>query len=362
MALAGTLQDFSLTDIFQLISMGRKTGALHVDNNAQKGIIFFDRGEATHSQLDDLDGDKAVFSIFRWGEGNFAFKADEKAEIRTIKLSVQNLIMEATRQIDEWDLFKKLIPSLETVVRFQSNPPEGSENVSLKPEEWKILSHVNGIRDIQTIVEKSGFSEFQTCKIMYGLLSTGLLEIVELETNEEGKIEKVIKQPIITPSKVNENKKTGGLGGLFKRMFGGPKEEENPITTIGSMAELVNAILDEYETPKGLFGKIHLSEPVVKRLKGLRKKFPVLAAIKEKNGRIDVTELEAKTSSASSSQQDAALALTKLLEYIIKDAKKSFSPRSALQRYQQVFDKVFKGKNLKALKLDRIISRKSFAK
>ena len=44
MALAGTLKDFGLPDIVQLIGLQRKTGTLHLKHEGESVSVIFDNG------------------------------------------------------------------------------------------------------------------------------------------------------------------------------------------------------------------------------------------------------------------------------------------------------------------------------
>ena len=44
MALKGTLKDFSIADIFQLIGQQQKTGSLYITHEEQISHVMFDQG------------------------------------------------------------------------------------------------------------------------------------------------------------------------------------------------------------------------------------------------------------------------------------------------------------------------------
>ena len=65
MALSGTLKDFALSDIFQLIGMQRKTGLLTLESDRETVSVIFEQGMVVHSdstirRLDDLLGSVLV--------------------------------------------------------------------------------------------------------------------------------------------------------------------------------------------------------------------------------------------------------------------------------------------------------------
>ncbi len=57
MSLAGRLEDLSLSDIFQILSVGRKTGTFVVNGTKGTALIVFKNGLIVRAETDDLEGD-----------------------------------------------------------------------------------------------------------------------------------------------------------------------------------------------------------------------------------------------------------------------------------------------------------------
>lgn len=216
MGLEGNLQDFDLSDILQLIQMGKKTGALEVEAGKDAGSIFFNEGAAVHATATDIRGDEAVNRILRWRQGSFAFKADVTTDQHSIKAPLQHLVLEAARQIDEWHDIQKLLPSLDLVLAIEENPAAGTEDIKLEPAEWRVLALVDGMRSINQVIKESHMGDFETCKVLYGLVSSGLLKQVAKPKPVEPPPPAAPKpQPKPEPPKPPEPEKKGMLGGLF---------------------------------------------------------------------------------------------------------------------------------------------------
>ncbi|MDI6740002.1 MAG: DUF4388 domain-containing protein [Candidatus Edwardsbacteria bacterium] len=209
MGLEGNLKDFDLSDILQLIQLGKKTGALVVQAGGEEGTIFFNDGAAVHAKAGDVTGDHAVNRILRWHQGSFAFKPDEATAYRSIQLPIQHLVLDAARQIDEWQDIQRLIPSLDMVLAIEERPPAGTEDIKLQPMEWRVLSLVDGSRPIRAIVKDGHLADFDACKVLYGLLSSGLLKAVQAAKPEPpppAAAPKPAIQPAAPPPKPEEKK------------------------------------------------------------------------------------------------------------------------------------------------------------
>ena len=209
MALQGNLEDFELTDVFQLIQLGQKDGGLRIQSADDVGIVYFKDGIVIHAKTNSIQGETAIDTILSWKKGRFVFNPNEETLERTVNLPIQQVILEAARRIDEMTKIQKLLPSFDVVVNIIEVPHAGVEKIHLKPEEWKILSFVDGARSVKEISSKTSVSEFETARILYGLISSGLLTIVQ-KTETLKPTEKI-------EEKKEDKKEGGGLFGLFKK-------------------------------------------------------------------------------------------------------------------------------------------------
>ena len=220
MGLEGNLKDFDLSDILQLINMGKKTGALDVQGEADSGMIYFNEGTAIHAKVADATGDNAVNRILRWRTGAFVFRSGETTTLRTIQTPIQHLVLDAARQIDEWHDIQKVITSLDLILAIEEKPSAGTEDIKLQPVEWRALSLVDGSRSIKQIVKDGHAAEFEICKVLYGLLTAGLLKVVPVTAPAPKPAAAAAPAPKpataavpAPPPKPEPEKK--GLGGLF---------------------------------------------------------------------------------------------------------------------------------------------------
>ncbi len=242
MALRGNLKDFSLPDVFQLVTFSRKTGVLRIQRvdeaqgsvwfrdgdvffaqsnwhteplgerlvRAQRltpqaldralqlrvgegeggrrlGQILIDEGYITDKVLESFVSEQiqeTIFDLMRWDEGDFDFEAMPEAVEEDIGLSVsiENVIMEGSRRLEEWTRIKKKIPSVDVVFKMATAPGEGTFEISLKPMEWNLLLLVDGTRSVAELAHETDRTDFEVARIIYGLFSAGLLEFA---TDEE---------------------------------------------------------------------------------------------------------------------------------------------------------------------------------
>jgi Domain of unknown function (DUF4388) len=178
MAFQGSLAELHLPDIIQLVSVSGKTGVFHLQDGALRGQIFLNDGKIIHAQIDDTEGEEAVYALAIWRQGEFRFEPGVDTEIRTITKSNTNLLMEAARRLDEWRVLSKKIPSTDLVPEFVVLENREGQ-INLNTSEWLILSKIDGIRNLKAIAAASGLTVFDAAKMLYGLIATGLIRLKE---------------------------------------------------------------------------------------------------------------------------------------------------------------------------------------
>jgi hypothetical protein len=177
MAFQGSLKELPLPDIIQLVSVSGKTGVFTLKNGAESGLIYLQDGAIVHAQVGDLVGEEAVYDLAIWAQGEFQFTPGQPAPSSSIHKSNTNLLMEAARRIDEWQVLSKRIPSTRLVPVFTQK--SSNTSVSFTPQEWALICKIDERRSIEEIAVGLGNSPFETCKVLYGLITSGLVELKE---------------------------------------------------------------------------------------------------------------------------------------------------------------------------------------
>lgn len=183
MSLQGSLKHLHLADVIQLISVSGKTGMFHLKKEDHVGQIYLKDGNIVHAEVDEIKGEEAVYELAIWSEGEFNFEPDVEPSVRTISKSNTNLLMEAARRLDEWRVLSKKIPSLELIPEFVVDQNQDRGQIQLTTSEWLILSKINGKQDIRTISKNCNLAVFDVSKVLYGLVTHGLVSLKNPITN-----------------------------------------------------------------------------------------------------------------------------------------------------------------------------------
>lgn len=181
MGIEGNIESFPLTDVITLLSNSGKSGILYVKGKKSgenlEGEIHIKSGKVINAICKDLKGEEAFYYLFLIEEGDFSFKLKEVDSPKLIDKSVDLLMIDAIRTSEEIkDLYKR-IPPRHALIEINPNPPEN--NIELTSDEWKVMNTFFNPISIDDAIKMINLPESETIKIIYGLLSVGLLKKCE---------------------------------------------------------------------------------------------------------------------------------------------------------------------------------------
>ncbi len=239
MPIEGPLKELGIHDVFQLLDLSRKTGALRVTSELRhnSGTVYFENGAIIFAQIQsnphplgallirtgkiteaDLErsrdrqrkGDtrrvgeilvemgaitsrelqrqvrfqveEVVFEVMSWQEGYFSFSEGQDGKFpaeASVRIPTEALLMEGARRIDEWSRIEKRVPHVGVVPSFASATEGQPGDLDLLPPEWEVLALIDGERDIRGVASELGRSEFDVAKTLFGLESAGVITFGE---------------------------------------------------------------------------------------------------------------------------------------------------------------------------------------
>jgi len=100
-ALRGDLAKVPLFAVLQMLEMGRQCGCLAVESHGGEGFLWLDAGRVVHAECAKARGLDAALTIAQASTGRFDFAPGSPAPERSFDASVTEVILEATRQLDE---------------------------------------------------------------------------------------------------------------------------------------------------------------------------------------------------------------------------------------------------------------------
>ncbi|NTV62256.1 MAG: DUF4388 domain-containing protein [Oscillochloris sp.] len=188
MALEGTLQDMSLSDLFQVFRMGPKTGILLLTSGVERGIIYVSAGQLidavvvqSHDRSVLATQDEAVIRMLLWDDAHFTFRHSPAVSERSLRMGHDSewLVLEGMRRRDNP---ASALPyhtiTLDTQLQLSPLPSSAESGVSLDVNQWRILSQVSSAPNLRIICDATGIAPEQAIRTVAELLSIGLVEIV----------------------------------------------------------------------------------------------------------------------------------------------------------------------------------------
>jgi pSer/pThr/pTyr-binding forkhead associated (FHA) protein len=97
----GDLAEIPTFAVLQILELGRKTGVLVIDSDGACGRLWLQRGDPVHAQTKTQVGFDAAVALVNAQAGRFGFEPDPQPPARTIEATVTQLLLEASRMLDE---------------------------------------------------------------------------------------------------------------------------------------------------------------------------------------------------------------------------------------------------------------------
>lgn len=137
---------------------------------------------------------EVIYDVFLWGTGEFEYNdvAVNLERVIVSPLNTTRILLEASRRIDEMAIFKRHIPADNSV--FQTPRKIGTvDSGKHSSEETRIIDLINGKRSVKDLMEASHLNRFSTYKILYALISSGMIEIAMPNPTNETLYSSIIK-------------------------------------------------------------------------------------------------------------------------------------------------------------------------
>ncbi|GAB1341587.1 DUF4388 domain-containing protein [Gemmatimonas sp.] len=199
MALEGRLRDLALTEVLQLLALGRKTGVLHCHAPLQgrKAQIAFDGGVIIDADVAAVDrvnelalprrraSDRgemqaAVQDVLLWRDGVFRFAPGERPlHPTTVRVAVEPLLMEAAASAEVWQRIEARVPHARVIPAFVDVEPRQLPLLRLSPPQWDILTRVDGQRDLMALASLMQRDVTDIALLVHDLIGAGLLTLRE---------------------------------------------------------------------------------------------------------------------------------------------------------------------------------------
>ena len=233
-ALSGDISVISIAEVLQLLDLQRQTGVLSIFTRQSEITLYIKHGrldfaasrglrvefrigrylvedntvtrDELHTVLDNRAGSKRllgelliqlgmanedqikralvrqthelIYEVVRWKIGRFAFSVGSENPAATkaaLSLETGGLVMEGFRRVDEWRLIEGSFDFDEVLYHDTVAIERLGQDANLTRQERAVLGAIDGQKSIREIVDLTGGSSFELCKILYQFLNSRLV-------------------------------------------------------------------------------------------------------------------------------------------------------------------------------------------
>jgi hypothetical protein len=230
--LSGSLREFILADVFQLLTQQKITGKLLLNNNIDEGAILFKDGaivsaykdtekfenklesylidikkanatdckslfaaykdniagltqevvshsmmtEAEISTLAEITVEDITCSLFLWHKGSYRFSTIRNVDRfipAKISIPIENIVMEAMRRVDEWNRMQEQITDEAIFINAEKIDPK--ENLNTDPINdpvGYITQKINGTSSVKELIASTPLSHYKIYESLNTLIQS----------------------------------------------------------------------------------------------------------------------------------------------------------------------------------------------
>ncbi len=253
LGLQGNIEKFTLPEIFQLIAASRKSGTLGIQKDDSIVMVYFSQGEIIYGygprqtfhlgkllrekgKISDAQLEEAItvqaktentkrlgeilvsrgfidradlqtvvknqvesllYSLMSWKTGSFKFYEDQfpTDEEITVQLSVENVILEGLRRLDEQNMVKDVLGDLSDVYVISASQGGRTREVSMQAREWNLMALVDGRRSLAEVVKLSAMAQEDALLQLAHLKLAGIITRTERKAEQDSpQLEKMVNR------------------------------------------------------------------------------------------------------------------------------------------------------------------------
>jgi hypothetical protein len=229
--LKGSLDDFSLFDVFGLIERSGKSGELRLSTPAGEGRIRLWHGKVSRAdsarerepvghklvragavtepalrfalaRRTDRDVplgealirarlinpeqraaalreqiEEVVLDLFGSEPKHFVWTPEDEAHVPDVTVEVEDLLRDVSIRLERLSAIRRQIPDNRATIALQAVPPSHPPEIKVGADQWQVLATLGGERAVADIVKGAGFDEFHVLDVLASLMDQGLIEI-----------------------------------------------------------------------------------------------------------------------------------------------------------------------------------------
>ena len=173
----GRLRDLPLHVLIPIIASEERSGILTVHSQNSSGKIFFFEGNIIDARIGSHHGSAALYHMFLWKEGNFAFAANPHIKVKNqIGLSNFGLLIQAQQCQAEFELKMDELAPPDAIIRVTHTGDLEASDIEIDPDFIRYLKRPHHLREI---IENPFYLACATLEKLIELKINGFIQINE---------------------------------------------------------------------------------------------------------------------------------------------------------------------------------------
>lgn len=177
----GNLSQISIGDLLQILSLNKKDGSVQLERAGQVGYIYLQAGQIINASLGKIEGEKALYRLLGWHDGKFDYTPDKALSPVRIRTSIENLLMEGMRHLDETQKLADKLPGPGAHLALNVDP--ANLPTGLKPITQELLLLLEFYSRMQDLVDNCMYPDFEVYQNLATLLAKDIVKVVDARSS-----------------------------------------------------------------------------------------------------------------------------------------------------------------------------------
>ncbi len=226
----GDLQQVSVADLLQLLSMNRRTGALTLSTAQGAGEVRLVDGEIVDAVYRRVEGIKALYRLIGESDGTFAFVSGGPPAHRRLEQPTHLLLLEGMRQLDETRQLLRQLAADRDALQAACAPTDDSS-----PAERAILVALEAPISIAELLDMVVETDLEVLRNLSDLVAWGKVRRID-----HGALRVEVADPEqlgVLASRVRQLRRAGFAGAPRMVLFGSRAKLATLLHSLGRLAD-----------------------------------------------------------------------------------------------------------------------------
>jgi CheY-like chemotaxis protein len=178
--LEGSFAQLPLPDLLQMLKLNRRSGRLEVSRGSEQGAVVVAEGRPVDAELGTVQGEKALFRLLTWTEGNFAFVPGTPAAVPRISRGMDDALFEGMRQADELKRLEPLLPPWKALLARVPGVPFPTDAAAAA-----VLETLREPHSLAELLDRAPADDVSVLETVVRLLRRGVVRVSEAAAEGE---------------------------------------------------------------------------------------------------------------------------------------------------------------------------------